>query len=562
MFSKFFINRPAFSAVISIIIVIAGLLCIFNLPIEQYPKVTPTQVIVSGSYPGASAETISTSVVSVIENSINGVEDMIYIQSSSPSSGANFTISVFFSNEANPDMAVVNVNNRVQSVLSQLPSEVQRLGINVQKGTTSVVGLYHIYSNNPNHDKIYIENYALLNIVDELKRIKGIGVELWSLQTYAMRLWLLPDKLSIYNLTPLEVIAKVEEQSSQFAPGKFGAEPISNSLFTYNITTKGLFTSKEEFENIIITSNADGSTLRLKDIAKVELGAQEYLQDNFYNEIPSVPIRITLQPGANMLEAAKNVESAMQELSSKFPDGMQYSNPFRPTEFVEASMKEVLKTFIEAIILVVAVIYLFLGNFRATIIPCVAIPVSIIGTFVGLYIFGFSINLLTLFGLILTIGIVVDDAIIVIENVERIMHSEHLNPKEATIKSMREITSPIIAIVLVLSAVFIPVSFIGGFSGEIYKQFAITIVISVVISGLVALSLTPSLCAMFLKRNENKPIYIISKFNYFFERLTYRFSRVVANVIRRGNLVYFDIFCNHFFLLWFVKADSNLTRSK
>lgn len=461
---------------------------------------------------------------------------MIYIQSSSPSSGANFSISVFFSNEANPDMAVVNVNNRVQSVLSQLPSEVQRLGINVRKGTTAVVGLYHIYSNNPNHDKIYIENYALLNIVDELKRIKGIGVELWSLQTYAMRLCLLPDKLSIYNLTPLEVIAKVEEQNSQFSPGKFGAEPISNSLFTYNITTKGLFTSKEEFENIIITSNADGSTLRLKDIAKVELGAQEYLQDNFYNEIPSVPIRITLQPGANMLEAAKNVESAMQELSSKFPDGMQYSNPFRPTEFVEASMKEVLKTFIEAIILVVAVIYLFLGNFRATIIPCVAIPVSIIGTFAGLYIFGFSINLLTLFGLILAIGIVVDDAIIVIENVERIMHSEHLSPKEATIKSMREITSPIIAIVLVLSAVFIPVSFIVGFSGEIYKQFAITIVISVVISGLVALSLTPSLCAMFLKRNENKPIYIILKFNYFFERLTYRFSRVVANVIRRGIL--------------------------
>ena len=330
MISKFFINRPAFSAVISIIIVIAGFLCMFALPIEQYPKVTPTQVIVSGSYPGATAQTVSTSVVSVLENSINGVEDMIYIQSSSPSSGANFTINVFFSNEANPDMAVVNVNNRVQSVLSQLPSEVQRLGITVQKGSTAVVGLYHIYSNNPNHDKIYIENYALLNIVDELKRISGINVELWSLQTYAMRIWLDPNKLLTYNLTPLEVISKIEEQNSQFAPGKFGAEPIAQSEFTYNITTKGLFTSKEEFENILIRSNPDGSSLRLKDLARIELGAQDYLQSNFYNDIPSVPIRVTLQPGANMLEVSNAVNEQMERLSQKFPEGMQYSNPFRP----------------------------------------------------------------------------------------------------------------------------------------------------------------------------------------------------------------------------------------
>ena len=534
MISKFFINRPAFSAVISIIIVIAGFLCMFALPIEQYPKVTPTQVIVSGSYPGATAQTVSTSVVSVLENSINGVEDMIYIQSSSPSSGANFTINVFFSNEANPDMAVVNVNNRVQSVLSQLPSEVQRLGITVQKGSTAVVGLYHIYSNNPNHDKIYIENYALLNIVDELKRISGINVELWSLQTYAMRSWPDPNKLHTYNLTPLEVISKIEEQISQFAPGKFGAEPIAQSEFTYNNTSKGLFTSKEEFENILIRSNPDGSSLRLKDLARIELGAQDYLQSNFYNDIPSVPIRVTLQPGANMLEVSNAVNEQMERLSQKFPEGMQYSNPFRPTEFITASMEEVVKTFFEAIILVVLVIYLFLQNLRATIIPVIAIPVSIIGTFAGLYAFGFSINLLTLFGLILAIGIVVDDAIIVIENVERIMHTEHLNVKEATIKSMKEITGPVIAIVLVLSAVFIPVAFMGGFSGEIYKQFAITIVISVVISGCVALSLTPALCAIFLKTTHKPAIYPVRKFNELFDKLTIKLSLKDGKILKRG----------------------------
>lgn len=365
-------------------------------------------------------------------------------------------------------------------------------------------------------------------------------MELWSLQTYAMRIWLDPSKLAAYNLTPLEVISKIEEQNSQFAPGKFGAEPISQSEFTYNITTKGLFTSKEEFKNILIRSNPDGSSLRLKELARVELGAQDYLQDNFYNDTPSVPIRVTLQPGANMLEAANSVNASMARLAEKFPEGMQYSSPFQPTEFITASMKEVVKTFFEAIILVVLVIYLFLQNFRATIIPVIAIPVSIIGTFAGLYAFGFSINLLTLFGLILAIGIVVDYAIIVIENVERIMHTEHLNVKEATIKSMKEISGPVVAIVLVLSAVFIPVAFMGGFTGEIYKQFAITIVISVVISGCVALTLTPALCAMFLRPTHKPAIYPVRKFNEFFDKLTLKFSYQVSKVLKRG--IFFVLF--------------------
>lgn len=536
MISKFFINRPAFSGVISIIIVIAGLLCMFNLPIEQYPKLVPTQVVVRADYPGANAQTISTSVASILENSINGVEGMLYIQTATTSSGT-MMLNVFFDNETDPDMAVVNVNNRVQAVLNQLPSEVQRLGVTVRKNSTAVLGLYQFYSDNPAHTQLYIANYIVLNIIDEVKRIKGVGdVELWSLMNYAMRLWLKPDMLAAHNLTPLEVIERVQEQNSQFAPGRLGQEPIDGSQFAYTLTTKGLLSSKEEFENIIIRANSDGSTLRLRDIASVELGAQDYLERSTYNGVRSVPIRVTLLPGANMVEVADKVNATIARLSQKFPEGMKYANPFRPTEFIHASMKEVLKTFFEAIVLVVLVIYLFLQNLRATIIPVIAIPVSIIGTFAGLYAFGFSINLLTLFGLILAIGIVVDDAIIVIENVERIMHTEHLNTKEATIKSMREITGPVIAIVLVLSAVFIPVAFMGGFSGEIYKQFAITIVISVVISGCVALSLTPALCAIFLKPTHTQPIYPVRKFNEFFDKMTLRFSREVARVLKRGTI--------------------------
>ncbi len=536
MLSKFFINRPAFSAVISIIIVIAGMLCMFSLPIEQYPKLVPTQVVVRADYPGANAETISTTVASVLENSINGVEGMIYMQTSTTSSGT-MNLNVFFDNETNPDMAVVYVNNRVQAVLNQLPSEVQRLGVTVRKNSTAVLGLYQFFSDNPAHTRLFIANYVVLNVIDELKRIKGVGdVDLWSLMNYSMRIWLKPDKLATYSLTPLEVISKIQEQNSQFAPGKLGQEPIDSSQFSYTFTTKGLLTSEDEFRNIIIRANVDGSTLRLKDVARVELGAQDYLEYGYYNGRSSVPIRVTLLPGANMIEVADKVNATIARLSQKFPQGLKYANPYRPTEFIHASIHEVIKTFIEAIILVVLVIYLFLQNLRATIIPVIAIPVSIIGTFAGLYAFGFSINLLTLFGLILAIGIVVDDAIIVIENVERIMHEEGLSAKEATIKSMGEITGPVIAIVLVLSAVFIPVAFMGGFSGEIYKQFAITIVISVVISGCVALSLTPSLCAIFLKPTHSPAIYPVRKFNEVFDKLTLLFSAQVSRVLRYGLL--------------------------
>ncbi|KPH53638.1 efflux RND transporter permease subunit [Helicobacter pullorum] len=535
MFSKFFINRPVLAMVMSIIIVIAGGLSIFSLAVEEYPQVTPPQVVVQATYPGASAEVISSSVASVLENSINGVEGMIYMQSSSTSSGS-LNINIYFTNETDPDQATINVNNRVQAVLSSLPQEVQRQGVTVDKRSSTILAVYSLFSDSPAHDRIFIANYAAINILEELKRVPGVGdAALFSRQEYSMRIWLSPDKLTKYNLTPAEVIALVQEQNSQFAAGFFGQEPVRKDLdFTYTVTTQGRFTTPQEFENILIRTNSDGSSLRLKDLARVELGAEDYSVNAFYNGRPAVAFGLFLQPGANALNVAEGVSKKLEELSQTFPEGLQYAIPYDTTSFVNVSIKEVIKTFIEAIILVVIVIYFFLQNFRATIIPVLAVPVSIIGTFAGMYMLGFSINLLTLFGLILAIGIVVDDAIIVIENVERLIHEEKLNVKDATMKAMDEIASPVIAIVLVLSAVFIPVAFIGGFSGEIYKQFAITIVISVVISGFVALTLTPALCVSILKTHEPKPFWIVKKFNDFFEWLTHQFTDKVAHAIRRG----------------------------
>ncbi|HJF82862.1 efflux RND transporter permease subunit [Helicobacter pullorum] len=535
MFSKFFINRPVLAMVMSIIIVIAGGLSIFSLAVEEYPQVTPLEVVVQATYPGASAEVISSSVASVLENSINGVEGMIYMQSSSTSSGS-LNINIYFTNETDPDQATINVNNRVQAVLSSLPQEVQRQGVTVDKRSSTILAVYSLFSDSPAHDTTFIANYAAINILKELKRVPGVGdAALFSRQEYSMRIWLSPDKLTKYNLTPAEVIALVQEQNSQFAAGFFGQEPVRKDLdFTYTVTTQGRFTTPQEFENILIRTNSDGSSLRLKDLARVELGAEDYSVNAFYNGRPAVAFGLFLQPGANALNVAEGVAKKLEELSQTFPEGLQYAIPYDTTSFVDVSIKEVIKTFIEAIILVVIVIYFFLQNFRATIIPVLAVPVSIIGTFAGMYMLGFSINLLTLFGLILAIGIVVDDAIIVIENVERLIHEEKLSVKDATMKAMDEIASPVIAIVLVLSAVFIPVAFIGGFSGEIYKQFAITIVISVVISGFVALTLTPALCVSILKTHEPKPFWIVKKFNDFFEWLTHQFTDKVAHAIRRG----------------------------
>ena len=539
MFSKIFINRPVMAMVMSIVITLVGVLAIFNLPAEEYPQVTPIEVVVSATYTGASAEVISDTVASVLENSINGVEGMLYMKSSSSSSGS-LSITVYFSNDTNPDMATVNVNNRVQAVLSKLPQEVQRLGVTVRKRSSTILTVYTLFSDNPAHNSVYIANYGTINIIDELKRVPGVGdASTFGSEDYSMRVWLDLDKLSQNNLTPSEVAQVIQEQNAQFAVGQFGQEPVRDSVvFAYSINTQGRFIKPEEFGNIIIRSNTDGSSLRLKDIATVELGAESYVVSTKFNGKDAVAFGVFLQPGANALEVASNVEKKMQELSRSFPKGLQYGIGYNTTRFVLISIKEVIKTFCEAIVLVVIIMYFFLQNFRATIIPVIAIPVSIVGAFAGMYALGFSLNLLTLFGLVLAIGIVVDDAIIVIENVERILHSEpNISVKDATIKAMGEMQSPVIAIVLVLSSVFIPVAFIGGFAGEIYKQFAVTIVISVVISGFVALTLTPALCASILTRKEPKPIYIVKQFNAFFDWLTEKFTMSVSNFIRRGLLM-------------------------
>lgn len=538
MISRFFINRPVFAMVLSIVLTLVGVISIFVLPVEEYPQITPNQVVVTATYSGANADVIADTVASVLEDSINGVEGMLYMQSASSSSGS-VSINVYFSNDTNADMAMVNVNNRVQSVLSQLPQEVQRLGVNVRKKSSTLLNVYALYSDDPAHDATFVANYAILNIINELKRIPGVGdVTSFGSRDYSMRIWLDLDKLSQYNLSPSEVANVITEQNSQFAAGSFGEEPISKEIaFTYSITTQGRFISPEEFGNIIIRSNSDGSALRLKDVARIELGAKDYSVAPMLNGKNSAAFGVNLQPGANALDVAKRVEEKMQELSRSFPHGMHYAIPYDTTKFVKISIKEVIHTFVEAIILVVIIMYFFLQNFRATIIPVIAIPVSIIGAFAGMYALGFSINLLTLFGLILAIGIVVDDAIIVIENVERIIHAEKLSVKEATIKAMSEIQSPLIAIVLVLCSVFIPIAFIGGFSGAIYKQFAITIVISVIISGFVALTLTPALCVSILKTTEPKPFFIVKKFNDFFDWLTLKFSEQVSRSIKRGSVL-------------------------
>ena len=536
MFSKFFINRPIFATVLSIVVIIAGLMSIKALPIEEYPEVTPPQVSVEATYAGASAETISKTVAAPLEQQINGVEDMIYMSSTASSSGT-LTINVYFKIGTNPDQATINVKNRVQAALNKLPSEVQAQGVRVNKQSSTILKVISIISPNNSYDEIYMANYALINVIDELKRVEGVGnAALFGNQNYSMRVWMKPDQLAKYNLTPNDVISAISEQNAQFATGRFNQTPSKTSqAYTFTVTTQGRFDKVDEFENIILKSNKDGSTLRLKDVARLELGAESYDVTATLNGQTMVPIGIYLQSGANALDTAKRVDTVMAKLAKSFPENMEYRIPYDTTTFIQISVNEVIKTFIEALLLVIAIVYLFLQNIRATIIPVLAIPVSIIGTFAGMYALGYSINLLTLFGLVLAIGIVVDDAIIVIENVERILHSKKdISVKDATIQAMKEVTGPVVAIVLVLCAVFIPVSFMGGFTGAMYQQFAITIVISVVISGMVALTLTPALCAIFLKKKEPKPFWFVKKFNEFFDASTNWFTNGVSLVVRHG----------------------------
>ena len=533
MFSSFFIKNPVFAAVVSIIIVLAGLAAMINSPIEQYPRVIPPQIIVSTTYPGASADTLAKTVAAPIEEQINGAKNMLYMNSVAEDSG-RVSINVFFEVGTDADSAKIDVNNRVQASLAKLPEQVQRQGVNVRERSPSILQFIMLNSPSNTYDTTYLSNYALMNIVDDLKRVNGVGdAMIFGARDYAIKIWIDPLKLSKYSLTTTDIIKVIKEQNNQYSAGKIAAEPIKEKqMFTYTIQTPERLSSPEQFGDIVIRANEDGSSLMLKDVANIELGSSSYDMVTKLNNSPAIPIGIFLQSGSNALETAKAVKKSLEAAKLNFPDGVEYSVPYDSTQFVEISIKEVAKTFVEAILLVILIIFLFLQNWRATLIPILAVPVSIIGAFAGMYALGFSINLLTLFGLVLAIGIVVDDAIIVIENVERHM-SEGMSPREASFKAMKEVSGAIVAIVLVLSAVFIPVAFMGGLSGEMYRQFAITIVISIVISGFVALTLTPSLCASLLKDDHKKTTFFLFVwFNNFFEKATNGYTYLVKKTIR------------------------------
>ena len=521
MFSKFFIERPVFATVISLIIVLAGLVSMKVLPVEQYPNIVPTEIQISATYPGATAEVLADTVAAPIEQELNGVKNMIYMYSSATSSGY-LTIGAVFDIGTDPDQATIDVNNKVQAATAKLPAEVTKQGVTVEQKSNSILQVISMQSTSEEYDTLYVSNYALLNVLDEIKRIKGVGsASLFANQDYSMRIWLSPDRLAEYNLTPQDVIAAVQEQNSQFAAGQFGQQPMDEyQPYTYSVNTKGRLVDEKEFGEIILKSDEKGGMLRLKDVARIELGAQDYSVSATFNGEKAVAFAVYLQPGANALETAELVKAKMQELSKNFPEGITYQIPYDTTVFVNVSIEEVIHTFFEAVLLVIIVVYLFLQNMRATIIPILAVPVSIIGAFAGMYVLGFSINLLTLFGLILAIGIVVDDAIIVLENVERLMKEEGLSPKEAAIKAMEEVSGPVVAVALVLSSVFLPIAFLGGMTGVMYKQFSVTIAVSVLISALVALTLTPSLCALIIKKEHKEPKGFFRWFNVFFDKMT------------------------------------------
>lgn len=534
MFSSIFINRPILASVLSIIIVMAGLVSIVVLPIAQYPDIVPPQVSVQAVYPGASAEVIAQTVAAPLEQQINGVDNMLYIDSASSSNGS-MSMTVYFKVGTNPDQATINVNNRVQQALATLPSDVRAQGVTVLKRSSTILQIVTLFSPDKRFDSIYMSNFALVNILDDLKRIPGVGdAQIFGAKDYSMRIWLQPDKLAQLKLSPMDISTAIREQNSQFAAGKIGAEPLLNPVdFTYTITTLGRLTEPEQFEKIIIRSNPDGSQLLLKDVARVELNALDFDFNSTINGMASVAVGVYLQPGANALSVTEAVQKSMKELKGRFPAGLEYKIPYDTTRFIQVSIEEVIHTLVEAMILVFLVVFLFLQNWRATLIPCLAVPVSIIGTFAGMYALDFSINTLTLFGLVLAIGIVVDDAIVVLENVERIMSTEHLSPKDATIKAMQEVTGPVVAIVLVLCSVFIPVGFLGGLAGQMYKQFAITIAVSVVISGIVALTLTPALCALILKDEHSEKNRFFRWFNRQFEHITSGYAKGVQFLLKR-----------------------------
>ena len=534
MVSAIFIKRPIMSTVLSIIVVIGGLVSMLGLPINQYPAITPVQVTVSASYPGADAETVANTVAAPIETQVNGVDNMLYMQSTSSATG-EMSLTVYFDIDTDPDTAEVQVNNRVSLAMPELPDTVSKTGVKVEKRSASILMLIGIYSPDGRYDEKYIGNYANLYVLDALKRVPGANqAQIMGLPDLAMRLWLQPDRMASLSLTPTDIQRSVSEQNQQFGAGRLGQSPTAEPVdMTFPVVTEGRFTEASEFEEIILRADPEGTAIvRFKDVGRAEEGQKSYMLRSTLNGSPSTFVAVYQQPGSNAIEVAANVQKMMEELKQNFPEGIEYKVSFDTTKVIQASIDEVIETLIIAIILVVLVTYLFLQKVNTTLIPTIAIFVSVIGTFSGMAALGFSINLLTLFGLVLAIGIVCDDAIVVVENVERNIEEFGMSPREATFRAMQEVTGPVIATTLVLIAVFVPVAFLEGTTGVLYKQFAITIAISVAISSFAALTLTPALSAILIKPSKGKPGGFFKWFNSAMESTTNLYASGVSMMMK------------------------------
>ncbi|SEJ61689.1 efflux RND transporter permease subunit [Paraburkholderia diazotrophica] len=533
--SHFCIDRPIFASVISIVITLGGALTMLALPTAQYPDITPPQITISATYPGASADVVANNVAAPIEQQVNGADNMIYMSSSSSSTG-NLTINAYFQIGTNPELAQVDVQNRVNLALPQLPQSVTAQGVQVQKKSQAFMMVIAIYSPTERYDATYIANYANVYVLDALKRIPGANQSsIFGTPDYAMRIWLRPDRMAQLGITAADVQRAVANQNQQFAVGRLGQSPTGAAVEqSFAVTTSGRLTEPSEFENIIIRAQSGGAAIvRLKDIGRAELGQKDYSIRSRFQGKPATVLAVYQQPGANALDVSKQVRASLAEMKKSFPEGIDYEIAMDTTEFTRASISDVVHTFFEAVVLVVIVVFVFLQSLRATLIPVLAVPVSIVGTFMGMEALGFSINMLTLFGMVLAIGIVVDDAIVVIENVERNMTVHKLDPKTAAKQAMDEVAGPVVAIVLVLCAVFVPVAFLGGITGQMYKQFAITIAISVVISGIVALTLSPALASLLLKPGHHEKKGFFRWFDNQFARMTAGYTRAVRVIIKR-----------------------------
>ncbi len=538
-FPRFFINRPIFAIVLSVLMLIAGAISYFQLPLSEYPQVTPPTVQVTASYPGANPQVIADTVASPLEQAVNGVEGMMYMQSQMSTDG-RMVLTISFEQHIDPDVAQIQVQNRVSRALPRLPPEVQRIGVVTDKTAPDILMVVHMLSPGDRYDPLYVSNYAMLNVRDELARLPGIAnVIIGGEGEYAMRVWLDPEKVASRGMTASDVVAAIREQNVQVAAGSIGQQPNASAAFQVSVNALGRLTTEEQFGDIVIKAGANGQVTRLRDVARLELGSDNYTMRGQLDGENAVGLQILMTPGSNALDTSSAVRATMERLQAKFPEGIEYKIAYDPTVFVRASLQSVAVTLLEAILLVVIVVVLFLQSWRASIIPLIAVPVSLVGTFAVMHMFGFSLNTLSLFGLVLSIGIVVDDAIVVVENVERHMALGE-SPKDAARKAMDEVTGPILAITSVLAAVFIPSAFLSGLQGEFYRQFALTIAFSTILSAINSLTLSPALAAILLKPHHGaaKPDrltrIIDGVFGGFFRRFNRFFDRASNSYVGRG----------------------------